>query len=443
MAAGRGRRRVRAASTRAPATRCRTLERPRGVRDHRQPRLEERRARHRLPRPAQRRQPHAEARRDRVHQPLRRAAPAALRELQPGLDQSVKSWSRRRRRLGPAAGASSRTAVHFLDNVIDMNRYPLPEIEQMTKGNRKIGLGVMGWADMLVRPRHAVRLRRGHAPRARGHGFIHEEAIDASEDLAARARRVPELRGHVCEAPEEAARAQRHPHHHRAHRHHLHHRRLLQRHRAALRPGVHPQRDGQRPSWPRSTRPSSSVARERGLLLRRADEEDRRRSAPCATSRACRTMWQQVFVTAHDVTPGVAHPHAGRLPENTDNAVSKTVNFPNHAPPQDVEQVYRWPTSWAEGRHHLPRRQSRRSRCSTSARSSARSATRRQRRAVATTRPVAGPQLLRRRDAAKGDGLRQPLRHRQRGRFRPARGLRQHGQGRRLRLRVTPRPSAG
>jgi ribonucleoside-diphosphate reductase alpha chain len=100
-----------------------------------------------------------------------------------------------------ALGTDIRSAVRFLDNTIEVNSYPSPAIERMHKGNRKIGLGVMGWADLLVRlgipynDRHAFALARELMQ------FIQENSREASRQLARERGAFTNFNGSIHDRP--------------------------------------------------------------------------------------------------------------------------------------------------------------------------------------------------------------------------------------------------
>jgi ribonucleoside-diphosphate reductase alpha chain len=95
-----------------------------------------------------------------------------------------------------------RTGVHFLDNVIDMSRYPLDEVDRLAKGNRKIGLGVMGFADMLIRLGIPYDSEEALRTGERIMKFIREKGWEYSGELA-RVRGVfPNFNGSKYDVPD-------------------------------------------------------------------------------------------------------------------------------------------------------------------------------------------------------------------------------------------------
>jgi len=228
--------------------------------------------------------------------------------------------------------------VRFLDDVIDVNQFPLPEIEERTKATRKIGLGVMGFADMLIQLGVPYNSEQALSVAEKVMHFISEEANKASAELAKERGVFPAFEGSIYDMPGGP--------------------RFRNASRTTIAPtgslsiiancssGIEPIfalsymrhiLDGEEfievnPYFEQAARKGNFYSQE---LMSRLAEGERLQNIENIPEEI-----KELFVSAYDISPEWHVRIQAAFQKFTDSAVSKTVNFPYDATPEDITKVY-------------------------------------------------------------------------------------------------------
>lgn len=258
-----------------------------------------------------------------------------------------------------------RTAMRFLDNVIVVNNYPLPQISEMVQNNRKIGLGVMGWADMLMKMGIAYNSEEGTNLATDVMSFIDYVSKTESVELAKERGRFKNFKGSVYEDP----------HHFSKKFEGKTSNKISPKMWAQLDKDV--QKYGLRNATTTCIAPTGTISMIAGasggieplfgLVFSRLimdgtqllevnpvfenymkthglyTEELMSKIAQCGTVAHIEDLPDEVkniFVTAHDISPYWHVKMQAAFQQFTDNAVSKTVNFVESATREDIKETY-------------------------------------------------------------------------------------------------------
>lgn len=231
----------------------------------------------------------------------------------------------------------TRLSIRFLDDVIDANQYPLPNIEEMVKGNRKVGLGVMGFADMLILLQTSYATEEAAEYAEKVMRFIQTEARVESQRLAEERGVFPNYAGSVYDGAMKLRNATLTT--------------IAPTGTISMICGVS---SGVEPlfavAYTKTVMDGTSLVEVNPIFEEYAKEyqfyspELMKKIADQGTVLGVADVpnWvQEVFITAQEIAPEWHIKIQAAFQKNTDNAVSKTINFANSAMREDIAEAYR------------------------------------------------------------------------------------------------------